>query len=137
MKYINALMEELWIYSEEYAAEKINHEEYQLKLDLIIRKVERIGINSDATRLSLQSNLFNPLLLQRKYKARTALRELRQVIDDRRQFNAKVHEILASKLGFLNFYQTLKQNIDLYQERDGKKPVDPQIFIPGDDQEHE
>ncbi|MBN3556055.1 hypothetical protein JYA63_17380 [Fictibacillus nanhaiensis] len=137
MKYIEAILKELKEYAAEFTGEVISKEEFNLKMDLLIRKIDRIEINFIDTKLGLQPNIFNQLLFQRKFKATEALRDLQQQ-DRKRVFNAKTRKILANKLYFLSLYHTLKHNISKYQFREGKSDIDLniQILIEGD-QDHE
>jgi hypothetical protein len=137
MKLIDAILEELKVYAAEFAAGETSKEELNLKLDLLICRVERIEINYD-NKLRLQENIFKQLLSQRKYKAIVALKEL-QKTDQKRIFNARVRQILKNKLYFLSLHYSLKNNIEKYQIRDGKQPINRniQLFITEGGPDHE
>lgn len=136
MKQIDEIIEKLRVYAGEFSASEIGKEEFNLKVDLLIRKVERIEINYDVTSFSLQSNIFNQLLFQCKYKAITALKELQQT-GQKRIFNAKIRQVLANKLYFLSLHYSLTNNIDKYQIRDGKGKESQLVFVEKEIEKHE
>uniref|UniRef100_UPI0030C84626 hypothetical protein n=1 Tax=Enterococcus faecium TaxID=1352 RepID=UPI0030C84626 len=99
------------------------------------------GIRSDNKNRKTTADvqpIFQQLLLQRKYRAVEALKELQQPEISKRVFNARVRKILAAKIFFKPLETTIKKNMISYHERNGgyilKNNI--QLFIEGG-QDHE
>jgi hypothetical protein len=120
----------------EFSVGETSKEEFKLKIDLLIGRVERIEINFIDTHIHTYQKIFNQLLFQRKHRAVEALKELKQT--DRKQiFNARVRRILAAKLYFSSIYRTINSSMYGYLSKHGYKLKNNiQIFIE-EGQDHE
>jgi hypothetical protein len=120
MKLIDEILEEFKAAAAEFTARETSKEEFNLKIDLLFGRIERIEVNFVDTHIHTYQKIFNQLLWQRKHRVIEALKELQQT--DRKQvFNATVRRILAVKIYFFSNYRSKNANMNAYQSKHGYK----------------
>jgi hypothetical protein len=131
---INSMLEELMEYSKEYNMDEISKEELNLKLDLLISRIEKVEINFTEqpmdTLPEYVKGSFNALLFQSKYKAIESIKTLKDA-KEKRSVNARLRKVLGNKLYFRSLYSVMWKNINGYVNRNGLQHWNPnmQIFI--------
>jgi hypothetical protein len=148
MKLIESILEDLKVYAGEYVAGEISKEEFHLKLDLLISRVDQIEINFVGTGLRSDKRnrkttadvqpIFKQLLFQRKFRAVEALEELKQPQISKRILNHQVRKILAAKLYFKPLEYMVRRSMISYHGINGGYILkdNMQLFIQGG-QDHE
>jgi hypothetical protein len=149
MKLIDTILEELKVYAAEFAAGETSKEEFNLQIDLLIGRVERIEINFEGTGIRSDPNnrrttadvqpIFKRLLLQRKYRAAEALKDLQQPNISKRVFNHRVRNTLTTKLYFKPLEYMVRKNMITYHETNGGYILKDniQLFITEGGPDHE
>ena len=116
MKVIDELIEELISISNEYNRDN-DKEIINLKLDLLINRVENISLNMDNAPLEALDGFvkakFNQLLYKHKMKAIQGLEMLKEA-DSKRKYNHKARRLIDSKLYFPRLHATMNKNIESY-----------------------
>lgn len=116
MKVIDELIKELVSISNEYNRDN-DKEIINLKLDLLIKRVENISLNMDEAPLkaidSFIKGKFNQLLYKHKVKAIQGLVMLKEA-DSKRKYNHKARRLIDSKMYFPRLHKTMTKNIESY-----------------------
>jgi hypothetical protein len=113
---INAICQELIQYSTEFFKDEITKDELNIKLDLLIGRIERIEINySQPLEIKndrvLQS--FQQLLFKSKFKAIESISGLKAT-SRKQSYTAKLNRILKNKLYFSSLQRTLQNTAKAY-----------------------
>lgn len=129
MQLINEIMADLKETAEELATNSISSEEFNLKVDLMIERINRIEINFLDCKINNYHPIFDRLLAKTKFRATEVLQEL-QKNQEKRGFNSRVRRILAAHLYFKPIQRTVQRNMIGYQSAYGYKLKDNiQLFI--------
>ncbi|WP_226037889.1 hypothetical protein [Aquibacillus saliphilus] len=135
MKLIYELLEELTEVASDYNKDLIDKIELDLKLQLLMSKVDKIEINFYVSPLQKlvnkrHTNLFNQLLFKSKYNAKQSLIRLKEA-NNKCAFNTKLGLILANNLNFNYLYEILENSCRAYISRNHVKHehVPIQLFI--------
>jgi hypothetical protein len=114
MELINEYLQELIETSNQYNSNQIDIEERNLKLDLLLHRLELIQIEYSITPFNVLSeriqDTFNQLLFRSRHRSITSIESL-IATTDKRSFNATVRRILASKLYFSTIHSTMQRQI--------------------------
>jgi hypothetical protein len=133
MKLIEPMLEELKEISKDWNSEVITKDELNLKLDLLLLRIEFIEIDyskSPLTRLDARiQDSFNQLLFRTKYKAKHCINLLKDT-SNKKGYNARLRLIINNKLYFNPLYKTIKNSISGYIDRNKLRHTrEFQIFI--------
>ncbi|MRH42119.1 hypothetical protein GH741_05445 [Aquibacillus halophilus] len=133
MQLIDELLDDLIEVASNYNNEFIDKIELDLKLQLLISKVDRIEINFKVTPLQKlvarrHTKSFNQLLYRSKYKATESLLKLKGA-SNKRLFNSKLDQILANSLEFNYLYNMLDASCNAYITRNQLEPLPKPIQI--------
>ncbi|WP_413299714.1 hypothetical protein AA0X95_16605 [Bacillus sp. 1P10SD] len=131
MNEINSICQELIDYSKEWYQEEITKEELNIKLELLINRIERIEINyrqpldlaSDKAKDSL-----NSLLSKTRYKAIIGINNL-IATTNKKAYTSKVNFLLKNKLYYGSLQRTMKNNIQGYIHRNQLHYWNPNVEI--------
>ncbi|MCP1146158.1 hypothetical protein [Lysinibacillus endophyticus] len=131
MMLIDELLQELADISTEFNHEN-DAEIRNLKLDLLIQRVESIEVNmSEAPLESLDikvKKVFNQLLLKHKVKSVSSLQSLKQM--NKRSYNRVVRTLISKRLFFSGLNNTMTRSISSYKEKNKLQHIQPfQIFV--------
>ncbi|MFB5196153.1 hypothetical protein ACE198_14690 [Neobacillus sp. KR4-4] len=131
MNEINTICQELIDYSKEWYQDEITKDELNLKLDLLISRIERIEINYRQP-LDMASDkakdTFNSLLAKTRYKAIISLNTLKAT-SKKQSYKAKVNFILKNKMFYGNLHRTMRNNIQGYLHRNQLQYWNPNLSI--------
>lgn len=131
MMLIDELLQELTDISTEFNHEN-DAEIRNLKLDLLIQRVESIEVNMYEVPLeSLDmkvKTVFNQLLLKHKVKAVTSLQSLKLL--NKRSYNRVVRNIISKRLFFSSLHITLTRSINGYKDKNKLQHIQSfQLFV--------
>jgi hypothetical protein len=131
MNEINAICQELIDYSKDWYQDEITKDELNLKLDLLISRIERLEINYRQP-LDMASDkaksTFDSLLSKTKYKAVSSIKVLKAT-SKKQSYKAKVNFLLKNKLYFGSFARTIQNNIQGYLHRNQLQYWNPNLSI--------
>ncbi|MFJ7729279.1 hypothetical protein ACIQXV_24540 [Neobacillus sp. NPDC097160] len=131
MNEINALCHELILYSTEWYQDEISKEELNLKMDLLLSRIDKIEINYrqplDISSVKAKDS-FNSLLVKTKYKATASINTL-IATSNKKTYKAKVNFLLKNQLYFGSLHRTMRNNINAYVLRNQLSYWNPNVEI--------
>ncbi|MFE4352458.1 hypothetical protein [Peribacillus butanolivorans] len=137
MRVIDEILDDLLAAIRDLNADNLSKKEFDLKIDLMIGRVNQVRINYEGVRIHVFQRIFEQLLFQARYKAVEALKELREATH-KKSFNNRVRGILRQKLHFLPLYKTVQSNMYGYRDRNGYYlPPNIQVFVLEGGETHE
>ncbi|QFT88069.1 hypothetical protein FIU87_05400 [Bacillus sp. THAF10] len=124
MKLIEEMVQELTEYSTEYNKRELCKEELNLKIQLIIKRIEYVQIDySHSPFIYLPSEVlkvFSNLLARYKSKAVDSLKQLLKA-DNKASYNKKARYLVQRKLYFLSFDSTIQRNVQAWAFKNNSK----------------
>ena len=137
MRVIDEILDDLLNAANDLNAGNLSKEEFDLKIDLMIGRVNQVRINYAEVRIHTFQRIFEQLLFTAKFKAVEALKELRES-NHKKSFNNRVRAILGQKMHFLALYKTVQSNMYGYRDRNGYYlPSNIEVFILEGGETHE
>ncbi|CEG30039.1 hypothetical protein [Peribacillus simplex] len=138
MRVIDEILDDLLTAATDLNAGNLSREEFNLTVDLLIRRVNQVRINYEGARIHVFQRVFNQLLFSAKFKAMEGLKEFKEAATHKKSFNNRIRGILGQKLHFLSLYRTIKANRDGYRDRNGYYlKSDIEIFVLEGGETHE
>ncbi|WP_138417166.1 hypothetical protein [Aquibacillus sediminis] len=135
MKLIDELIEQLITIVHEYKQDRIDHIEFQLQLQYLISRIDKVEINFHVQPLDRvvkknHTKPFNQLLFKAKYHAIESILSL-QKTHNRQALQAKLHAIILKNLYFESIEKLLFQSCEAYMDKNQLNCIvtDKDVFI--------
>ncbi|MDF2039353.1 hypothetical protein P2R12_20685 [Cytobacillus oceanisediminis] len=133
MKLIEELIQELTDYSTEYNTGEISKEELNLKLELMISRIDKIQLdNSHSPFIYLPADVlgvFTNLLRRYSVKAKLGLTKLIEA-PNKASYNRKARYLIERKLYYVSLHSTIHRNVQGWAMRNTSKyPIVNDYFI--------
>ncbi|USK45516.1 hypothetical protein [Cytobacillus oceanisediminis] len=123
MKIIEEMVDEIRLYSTEYNSGEIEKEELNLKIQLLISKIDRLQLDfSHSPYIYLPADVlsvFTNLLRRYKAKAKLGLTKLIEA-PSKASYNRKTRYLISKKLFFASLHSTIQRNVQGWSMRNAK-----------------